>query len=195
MKDLQNPAILFLKHYLELQGMMHPSDSWDEKYLENNPPRCFRLKRMNACMKALGFEIHDWANLKNNFLQLVLNLQAKKQLEEVLASQFDLEYDSYVCDEDNLNPGHLFNMLLDIRIATFQLSVIRDSVLAASDHYITPLLVIRKLEEKIESDNAALDEAIAILLNPNTILLTLEELKTCFDYPDVDLDEIDLDWI
>jgi hypothetical protein len=195
MQTLHNPAKLFLEHYLELQGLMHPSEIWEEHKLESNPPRYYRLCRINACMKALGLEVNNWANLKETFLKLSLTPEAKEQLEEVLAHQFELDYTSYITDKDTINSGYMLNMLLNIRAAIFQLLVIQDTVLAASDHYITPLLIISRLNKKLESDNAALDEAITLLLNPNNIQLTIEELADCFGYPDVDLDEIDLDWL
>jgi hypothetical protein len=195
MQTLHNPAKLFLQHYLELQGLMDDSEIWEEKHLEYNPPRYYRLCRINACMKALGLEINNWANLREEFLQLSITSKAKEQLEDVLAKQFELDYASYLMDKDTFNSGYMLNMLLKIRVAIFQLSVIHDTVLAASNHYITPLLIISRLNKKLESDNTALDEAITLLLNPNNIQLTLEELADCFGYPVVDLDEIDLDWI
>lgn len=195
MQILHNPAKLFLKHYLELQGMMHPSAIWEEKHLESNPPRFYRLCRINACMKALGLEINNWANLREAFLKLVLTTEAKQQLEDVLAKQFELDYASYITDKDTISSGYMLNMLLNIRAATFQLVVINETVLAASDHYITPLLIISKLNKKLKFDNTALDEAIALLLNPNNIQLTIEELADCYAYPDVNLEDIDLDWL
>lgn len=195
MQILHNPAKLFLKHYLELQGMMHPSAIWEEELLESNPPRFYRLCRINACMKALGLEINHWTNLREAFLKLVLTAEAKEQLEDVLAKQFELDYASYITDKDTISSGYMLNMLLNIRVATFQLAVIHDTVLAASDHYITPLLIISKLNKKLKFDNTALDEAIALLLNPNNIQLTIEELADCYAYPDVNLEDIDLDWL
>ena len=195
MQTLHNPAKLFLKHYLELEGLMHPSEIWEEHKLESNPPRYYRLSRINACMKALGLEVNNWANLRSEFLNLTISADAKKQLEDVLANQFELDYSSYMRDRKNINPGNMFSMLLTIRVATYQLNVIYDSVLAASDHYLTPLMVIRNINEKLQPDNIALDDAIALLINPNNIQLTLEELADCFGYPVVDLDEIDLDWM
>ena len=125
----------------------------------------------------------------------MLTTEAKEQLENVLAKQFELDYASYITDKDTISSGYMLNMLLNIRAATFQLVVINETVLAASDHYITPLLIISKLNKKLKFDNTALDEAIALLLNPNNIQLTIEELADCYGYSDVNLENIDLDWL
>jgi hypothetical protein len=71
----------------------------------------------------------------------------------------------------------------------------KKSVLAASGHFLTPYLIADKLQQKLADDTHVLDEVLSLLLNPTNKQLTHEELVECFDFPDVDLDDIDLEWM
>ena len=58
-----------------------------------------------------------------------------------------------------------------------------------------PLKIMSDIDTKLIKEVEGINHILYYLLNPKGIRYTIVELKTKFHYPDVDLDEIDLEWI
>jgi hypothetical protein len=85
-------------------------------------------------------------------------------------------------------------MLLSTRLITYQFRSQRESILAASGHFLTPIKISESIETKIQNEMAVLDQALRLFLNPEGKRFLMSELIDQFGFPAVDLDEIDLDW-
>ena len=85
-------------------------------------------------------------------------------------------------------------MLLKTRLLTHRFSSLRNGVMVASGHFLTPVLVLEHIENKLKDEQVALDNALVFLLNPETILFEYSELVEKYGFPDVDIDEIDDDY-
>jgi hypothetical protein len=63
-----NPAAILLQDYLEIMSLCSGLRTFSPATFEHNPPRYYRLKRIQACLKALDiqvqtvqdFKIGDW---------------------------------------------------------------------------------------------------------------------------------------
>ncbi len=86
-------------------------------------------------------------------------------------------------------------MLLQLREALYQLSTIRSTVLIASGHFATPVHMIDHLQKKTAAEQLALDEVLRLLLNPAKIQFDYGLMISSFGFPDVNLSDIDLEWM
>jgi len=195
MQELLNPAGLFIQDYLELHSMIESDKKWlPEKFLDN-PPRYYRILRAQSCLRALGNKTEDIQDFMSNDAIPATPKSVVDIIEKKLKSSFDLDYESYIRNKNSFNPLFIFRSLLHIRTITYRFAAYKSTILAASNHYLTPYLVADKLQEKLSEEIEVIDEVLRLILNPYAKKLTLDELIDCFEYPNVDLDEIDLEWI
>jgi hypothetical protein len=116
-------------------------------------------------------------------------------IEQVLKETYCLDYQKYL-DEDKVFSGrYMFSMLLQLREVLYKLTSIRSGILAASGHFLTPIFMIEHLQQKTLSEQLALDEAIKLMLNPNEIRFNYSQMTKSYGFPDVNIQDIDLEWI
>lgn len=190
-----NPAKILVQDYLELNSMTLGLSEWTEEHFKDNPPRLLRLQRIRACLSCLEIETADFHSFeKGEWVQPVSD-ELLETILLVLKTPFELDYEQYITSEDRYSERYHFGEFLSIRVALYKLSSIRKSVLAASGHFLTPVLALHYLEKKVEAECLALDEVLQLLLNPKELRLERQTMVTDFGFPDVDLDELDLEWL
>jgi len=189
-----NPATILLDDYLEMMSMTSGMQTWDAEQFKDNPPRYYRMQRIQACMKALNIHVQYVHQFKSGGWCLPLSEAMVELILQILEGPFQLDYASYIEEPNSFSEHNTFDMLLDIREIMSKYKYLHGSVLAASGHFLTPLFMLNHLQEKQESEKKAIDEVLQLLMNPTELRLTREELITQFGYPDVDLDAIDLEW-
>lgn len=195
MSLLLNPASLFLARYLELRSLLPGTLKWNAEKLMDNPPRYYRVLSAQACLKALGYEDVELPKFIYDRKINPISDELQKRIESLLQAQFNLNYEDYISERDTFDANHFFRSFLSIRSTLYGLDSIQNSVLVASGHYLTPYMTITALKEKLDPDIQVIDSVILLLLNPEGRMFTRQELIDCFDFPDVDIDEIDADWI
>lgn len=190
-----NPAQVLLEDYLELKSLVPNIENWKEDLLLSNPPRYYRLLRIKACMFSLTIEAEDFRQFASGRWFRNASPEIIDTIEQVLKETYCLDYQKYL-DEDKVFSGrYMFSMLLQLREALYKLTSIRSSILAASGHFLTPIFMIEHLQQKTLSEQLALDEAIQLMLNPNEIRFNYNQMITSFGFPDVNIQDIDLEWI
>ena len=190
-----NPAQVLLEDYLELKSLVPNIENWKEDLLLSNPPRYYRLLRIKACMLSLTIEAEDFRQFASGRWFINANPELIDTIEQVLKETYCLDYQKYL-DEDKVFSGrYMFSMLLQLREALYKLTSIRSGILAASGHFLTPIFMIEHLQQKTLSEQLALDEAIQLMLNPNEIRFNYNQMITSFDFPDVNIKDIDLEWV
>ena len=192
-----DPSIILISDYIELKTLVKNELPWDEQILVHNPPRYLRILRIKACLRALNLSCDNFRDFETGVP--IRNVKSDKflKVEELLWSGFSIDRSDYM-DEDCgafFSSSNHFQMLLSTRLNIHRFHAQRDSVLAASGHFLTPVLVIEKIEEQLRISTEILDRALSLLLNPEGYYYTLSELIDQFDFPEADLDAIDLDWI
>jgi hypothetical protein len=190
-----NPAKILVQDYLELNSMTLGLSEWTEEHFRDNPPRLLRLQRIRACLSCLEIEVADFYEFEDGDWVKPVSEDLLETILLVLKTPFELDYEQYIRPEDRYSERYHFGKFLSIRVALYKLSSIRKSVLAASGHFLTPVLALRHLEKKVEAECLALDEVLQLLLNPEELRVELKTMVTDFGFPDVDMDEVDLDWI
>ena len=190
-----NPAQVLLEDYLELKSLVPNIENWKEDLLLSNPPRYYRLLRIKACMLSLTIEAEDFRQFASGRWFRNASPELIDTIEQILKETYCLDYQKYL-DEDKVFSGrYMFSMLLQLREALYKLTSIRSGILAASGHFLTPIFMIEHLQQKTLSEQLALDEVIQLMLNPNEIRFNYNQMITSFDFPDVNIQDIDLEWI
>lgn len=190
-----NPAKILVQDYLELNSMTLGFSEWTDEHFKDNPPRLLRLQRIRACLSCLEIEVADFHSFEKGDWVKPVSEELLETIQLVLKTPFELDYEQYIRPEDRYPEMYHFGKFLSIRVVLYKLSSIRKSVLAASGHFLTPVLVLHHLEKKVEAECLALDEVLQLLLNPKELRLEHQTMVTDFGFPDVDLDEIDFDWM
>jgi hypothetical protein len=190
-----NPAQVLLEDYLELKSLVPNIENWKEDLLLSNPPRYYRLLRIKACMLSLTIEAEDFRQFASGRWFRNASPELIDTIEQVLKETYCLDYQKYL-DEDKVFSGrYMFSMLLQLREALYKLTSIRSGILAASGHFLTPIFIIEHLQQKTLTEQLALDEAIQLMLNPNEIRFNENQMITSFGFPDVNIQDIDLEWV
>jgi hypothetical protein len=191
-----DPARLLIEDYFELKTLTTDIEHWTDDDLNSNPPRYYRFLRIKACLKALQINSEKIKEFELGQFNTELSEERISQLYTKLGDSFNLETESYILPDDKkvISPSFIFNMLLKTRLLTHRFSSLCNGVMAASGHFLTPVLVLEHIENKLKDEQVALDNALVFLLNPETILFEYSELVEKYGFPDVDIDEIDDDY-
>jgi hypothetical protein len=184
-----------LKNFLGLYTLSNDTSKWSAANFAKNPPRLYRLQMIAAVLKALKIEGSYQEFEYGQFLydegrQDLAGF--KTRVEENYSTIFEtinLE------DEENSDFQFIFEVLLRYRIKLHQFISVKATVLEAAGINKIPLTIMSEIENKLQNDIAAIDNILCYLLNPKGMAYSIEELKTKFNYPNVDLDKIDSDWI
>jgi hypothetical protein len=190
-----DPASILIEAYLSLKTLLSGSIPFDAAVLKDNPPRYYRLLRFKSALAALELNCTDFLAFENGDL-IVEDRQLFDKVEELLVKEFELPIANYV-DANNkeyFSCADHFQALLATRLITYQFRSQRESILAASGHFLTPIKIAESIETKIQNEMAVLDQALRLFLNPEGKRFLMSELIDQFGFPAVDLDEIDLDW-
>lgn len=190
-----NPAQVLLEDYLELKSLLPNIENWKEDILLSNPPRYYRLLRIKACMLSLNIESEDFYQFASGGWCRNVSPELIQTIEQVLKEPFRLDYEKFLEDDKVFSGRYIFSMLLQLREALYKFPSIRSGILAASGHFLTPIFMIEHLQEKTKSEQLAIDEAIQLILNPNEIRFNENQMIKSFGFPDVNIQNIDLEWV
>ena len=195
-KQRKYSALDLLRQYLELRRYTPDHRNWNEQALEQNPPRLIRLQRLKALFHAFGIAfdppsfqeggfIDSEAPIYEAFLERARLWFLKERSEGRLPVMIKATA-SY------LRP--VFEMLLKYRIMLDEPLSFNDGILEASDLYWFGILKIDEMNGLIRKRLAIIDDLLVELISPTRQTFTRKQLVNEHGYPDVDLDEIDLDW-
>lgn len=68
-------------------------------------------------------------------------------------------------------------------------------MLEASGLYAYPYQKIAELNQTIQANVALIDDILMVFISPEARVFSIDQLARDFNYPDVDLQEIDGDWM
>jgi hypothetical protein len=178
--------------FLDLRRLSPEVDNWTEERLADNPPRLARLRQLVALFKAFGIPWNPAAFVEGTFIRpgdprydpIVSRLKAEAVEGEAL--------------EDGRARRQLpkfFSILFDYRTRLDDVLSFNSGLIEASGLY---LLAYRKADMQnqiIRNNLAAIEDTLAELISPGRAALSRERLVHEFGYPDVDVTDLDLDWL
>jgi hypothetical protein len=186
---------VLLKNFLELYTLSNDTSKWSAANFAKNPPRLYRLQMIAAVLKALKIE-GSYEEFEYGEFLFEERRQDLVGFKTKVAENYSAIFDSINFeDEEHSDFQFIFEVLFKYRIKMHQFISVKATVMEAAGINEIPLTIISDIEIKLQKDIAGIDNILYYLINPTGITYSLEELKTKFNYPDIDLDKIDSDWI
>ena len=168
--------------------------NWTHENFEDNPPRLLRLQMIEAYFLA-----YDLGSDFKSFSEGVFLQETSPLLWELM--QVKIKGSSPMIDklltskEVDMQYSYFFKFLFSYRLLVEGVLEKGSTVYAASGMYLIALALHVDLNKKIRREVQLIDELLAILLNPNQVVITKRKLIKEFGCPNVDLESIDIDWM
>ena len=190
----------FWQVFFELKTLTE--DTFCDPHLwEDNPPRYLRYRMLDSICKSL--EIDLIAVQKNQFStklttsqlsaflhelsQNLTNKEFAEKLNSIIKNSHQIEYGMY----DLMG---VYTKLVEIRSNIFSIQTHFSGVYFASGINQLPILLNDKIIQKIEEELNLVDQLLMLFLNPTNTKLDVAALIRDFSFPDVDIDEVDIDF-
>ncbi|KAB2890958.1 MAG: hypothetical protein F9K32_06390 [Desulfobulbaceae bacterium] len=176
-----------LNCYLEFVVLVRESQAWQEEQLADNPPRLYRLKQLNAILRA--FDINDLVEFRNGDF---IEKDAHDRYEEVI-SLISLG-SACVSIRDDLQA--CFCSLLQYR------EEIEKGLWFGSGYYHIGSKILNTTYNhiwqsiaEIRASLSSIDQIIIGFISPDKKRIPIEHLVCDFNFPDVDIASIDMEWL
>lgn len=186
--DLMSAKTLLHK-YLDL--LSHTSDvaEWTEAAFEPNPPRFYRLKRLQALFAAFGIAWDIAAFREGRFID------GSARYDPVLErARADSTY-----GRERAGSSHtlrsFFRTLLSYRERVDALLEHHSGVYSASGIFLYACEKVRAANEQIQQAVEPIEDLLAACISPTWQTFSRDQLIREFGYSDVDLFDIDADWM
>ncbi|MBF9222551.1 hypothetical protein [Hymenobacter ruricola] len=187
-----------LDAYFELRSFAGDAiELWSERAFKKNPPRLYRYQRLQALLRAFDLPLALRELENGTFLfgraphlyQFIQNELMLLHQQGVLASAPG--------PAAGLHYRMLYQKLFRLLHEQYQLQQFNSGWLEASSaeaQYV--ILVARRFINSYDHALlAAVRQTVCRLLDPSARRFSRQELITHFGFPDVDLDEVDFEWI
>jgi len=180
--------------YLEFVCMEPDKNVWDEDWLQNNDPKLFRLKILKSLFRAFDLgEIKDFDD--GSFI-------LKRKLED-----YDFLKKKIVSDLGT-KPGLAYSQALDLSdiaymFQTWLLQLIEcekviksySFVMMVSEQTYYTFHKIKEVNIAIRQSITDMNSIMSAMISPLGHTISKDELVRTFDFPDVDLTDIDAEWM
>ena len=214
-----------LHYYFELKGLQSDMLTWNHMALKDNPPRFYRLQIIDSYIRALNlgsistfhrFEFIKASNYTKEKLVKIIkasgSISTENDIDDYIKQYSSLKYPKISEKEAkgqrvlkitkniaNDDGWKIFLITLGARLLIEAESIHNfKSLYGGHLSADLPLLTVMDIHEnvvsKLEMNNPVYD-LLEYIINPSRINYAKNELKEYFDYPDIHLDEIDLDFI
>jgi len=188
----QNFSRELVQLYFDLSLFEPNYNLWSETYFIEKQPILIRFKKLNALLSAVNCNLSTFVNgefLKDDDPELLETslFVINKTYPKLIKRLNEYEY----VNTKKLN--FLFTRLLEYRTKVELLFDCNSNVLAVSGFHTLPINMTFEINKKIKRQTNIIDNILLLLIEPLFTEVTLELLVENFDYPNVDLDEIDLE--
>ena len=191
-----NNDFLLFELYFDLKGLLPNVENWNEEYLEGNPPRMYRFLMIQSCLKRCNINLEEFTSgsfLNESDIELYHLIELK--LKEAGLDDFLIEFDTSTNHLDLIR--FMYKRLFEFRFDLQQIYTFNSGVLMTSSERMLSLDIIENVIQKIRTEVVLIDELLIILFNGIDNVRKLDKLNLIcdFDFPMVDLNEIDGEWI
>lgn len=180
--------------YLEFVCLEPDKNVWDEDWLQNNEPKLFRLKMLMSLFRAF-----DLGDIKD-FDQGSFILQRKIEDYGFLIKK--------IVSDLGPKPGHAMGKSLDLSDIAYMFQswllqlqecekVIKSYsfVMMVSEQTYYTFHKIKEVNMAIRQSTADMNSIMCSMISPSGKTISKDELVRNYDFPDIDLADIDAEWI
>lgn len=180
---------LIFKLFFELKQLEQNLENWKEENLKDNPPRFYRFMMIKSILNYYNISLNDFIN--GDFLN-----QFKDENRQIINDK--------LIGFDNLNEflidcdiQFLYKKLFEFRLKLESVFNFNSGLLAIFESRILPIKLIENTIEIFKDETEIIDEILCSLLlsAKNEHRIDMIKLISEFNFPMVNLDEIDADWI
>lgn len=176
--------------YLEFKGMQPDQDTWSEDKLADDPPRFYRLKMLLSLFRA--FELGDIKEFDEGAFVLRRKIEDYSTLIKQMKSELKSVTKFRKGEKITLHEiAFLFRRLMDYRRRWDRVINFSSGLLACSARYRYASYKTEEVNSQIRDKIAPINDILAVIMSPMRKVISKEELLTHFDYPDIDLSDID----
>lgn len=180
--------------YLEFVCMEPDKKVWDEDWLQNNEPELFRLKMLNSLFRA--FDLGEIKDFDDGSFILTRKLEDYDFLKKKIISDLGPK------------PGHAMSQALDLSdiaymFQTWLLQLLECEkvikayswVIMVSEQTYYTFHKIKEVNMAIRQSTADMVAIMGSMISPSGKTFTSQELVRNFDFPDVNLSDINMQWM
>ena len=188
-----------LQLFLELHHLEPTIQNWSSLGDEITP-RSVRKKMLDALFEAHHINCDYEAFIIGSFIDESFHVNLEK-INQIYEKHRGIGADNPILqlkEDENFTRQHakmLFRSLFNYRLDLDKALKSDTGVLAASGYYLLPILTKQKLNQLIVEEVKLIDELLIVLINPEEKFFSNEELYNDFQYPKIDLEKLDLEWI
>lgn len=181
-------AIELLHKFLEFK-LLAEVEEWEEETLKTNPPRYYRFKQLEALFKA-----YELGNLKDFGTGDFISDREDEDFEMVV-DNIKEEITKEIEDTSTSTIEILFEELINYRLLVSRLMNFPNQTIASNSILSFPSIKAQQINEAIKEKVVAIDKCLALIISPSRKSFTLEELQNTYEYPNIDLDELDAEYL
>ena len=187
-------ALALLKMFLELKDFTPDVEDWSEAKMNGNPPRLYRLCQLMSLFAAFEIPWDLKSFIGGNFID------TKSSKLDRLANELSPTmhaFEDWERKPEIVRRGFpmFFNILLGYRIEIDRVLNYSSGVLESSGLFGVAYELTHDVNEKIPALLERIDKILSELIDPEMRSFSVSELVSNFGFPNVDLFEIDCDWI
>lgn len=177
----------------ELHSLESNLSNWKIENFKNTPPKLFRLKKIIALLDALsikcGFEdFFRGKHLNNQYIDQNILPQYFESLGSIVEElSFEDKKQEYLY--------LLFHLLLKYKLNCQKVLDTNSGLYAVSGYLLLEDLLVKTINKKLEKMISPVDNLLHYLINPLNCQISKKDLIKNYNYPDINLEEIDLDWM
>lgn len=183
-----------LKTFIDLYNYDSEIETWSLEKFKENPPRLYRLQIINALMNAL--EIHcSYINFKNGCF--ISDIQAERWDNFKESNKFlsKIKSKSNIATKKSSEISAIFCSLLHYRLLAQKIVTCNDNIYAASAEFNLFSKLMNNPNKLLIKDLKKIEKVLQFCINPKKIKCNKSKLIDIYNFPDVDLNEIDLEWM
>ncbi|WP_457746909.1 hypothetical protein [Sulfurimonas sp.] len=178
-----------LKLFLDLLSFSPDIKEWSLEEFQYNEPRLIRYQRLIALLQAfkLPTDIHNFVD--GSFIDGTTDIYT--EIREYMMRNNDTE--NRVGDIIGYDIGEAFAGMLEYRMKLNNVLSHNQQYFLVSHSHRYAYIQTSGINKKIKEELIEYDTFLAWLISPEKKTFTIKELEKSFNYPNVDLDQIDMD--
>jgi len=191
-------AFEFIPMYFEFKAMTPNISQWNEKSPKANLPRYYRFLRLKSLLKAFGLAIDlcEFESGKFIYNKDISEYQfLTKELEKFNLSDSNKVESKEINNSDIQHVFIRFLQLLDSvhTVKSFNSGLMEASTVSTRFMYVTSKFFIEELYNL--KHLMRIERILASIVDPENREFSIYELIDKYNFPDVDLFDIDINWM
>lgn len=180
--------------YLEFESMQPDKRTWTDGKLRDNPPRFYRFKMLQSLFRV--FDLGDLKKFAEGNFVLERRIEDYtlliKRMKSELKSVTKFRKGEEIAQSEI---AFLFKRLLEYRRIFDHMIGFSSGLLACSARYRYAFYKIDQINSQMRDSITPIDDVLSFIISPARKEFSKKELIELFDYPVVDLLDIDVDYM